>query len=147
MTRTLTAAVHPEDDWFVARCLELDVASQGEALDEAVANLREAVELYLEQVSQPQIDDSTLSTEIKERLDHEPDVYVSPATIWEVAIKQSIGNRNTTSPSWPPDVHQFHEPFGAVRCTTHATSQRPTRSDACRTPSRTRARSGQLLTS
>ncbi len=36
-------------------------------------------------------DDSTLAAEIKERLDHEPDVYVSPATIWEVAIKQSIG--------------------------------------------------------
>ncbi|MFF5291350.1 type II toxin-antitoxin system VapC family toxin [Paractinoplanes globisporus] len=36
-------------------------------------------------------DDPTLAAEIKERLDHEPDVYVSPATIWEVAIKQSIG--------------------------------------------------------
>ena len=36
-------------------------------------------------------DDCTLAAEIKERLDHEPDVYVSPATIWEVAIKQSIG--------------------------------------------------------
>jgi PIN domain nuclease of toxin-antitoxin system len=36
-------------------------------------------------------DDPTLAVEIKDRLDHEPDVYVSPATIWEVAIKQSIG--------------------------------------------------------
>jgi len=36
-------------------------------------------------------DDPTLAAEIKERLDHEPDVYVSPATIWEAAIKQSIG--------------------------------------------------------
>ncbi|MFB9362892.1 type II toxin-antitoxin system VapC family toxin [Actinoplanes nipponensis] len=36
-------------------------------------------------------DDPTLATEIKDRLDHEPDVYVSPATIWEVALKQSIG--------------------------------------------------------
>ncbi|GIF12559.1 type II toxin-antitoxin system VapC family toxin [Actinoplanes teichomyceticus] len=36
-------------------------------------------------------DDPTLAAEIKERLDHEPDVYVSPATIWEVAVKQSIG--------------------------------------------------------
>ncbi|GIF07124.1 type II toxin-antitoxin system HicB family antitoxin [Actinoplanes siamensis] len=56
MTRTLTAAVHQEDDWFVARCLELDVASQGESLEQALTNLREAVELYLEQVSQPQIE-------------------------------------------------------------------------------------------
>ena len=36
-------------------------------------------------------DDPTLAAEIKDRLDHEPDVYVSPATIWEVAVKQSIG--------------------------------------------------------
>jgi PIN domain nuclease of toxin-antitoxin system len=36
-------------------------------------------------------DDPTLAVEIKDRLDHEPDVYVSPATIWEIAIKQSIG--------------------------------------------------------
>jgi PIN domain nuclease of toxin-antitoxin system len=36
-------------------------------------------------------DDPALSDEIKDRLDHEPDVYVSAATIWEVAIKQAIG--------------------------------------------------------
>lgn len=36
-------------------------------------------------------DDPTLAVEIKDRLDHDPDVYVSPATIWEIAIKQSIG--------------------------------------------------------
>jgi PIN domain nuclease of toxin-antitoxin system len=36
-------------------------------------------------------DDPSLSDEIKDRLDQEPDVYVSPATVWEVAIKQSIG--------------------------------------------------------
>ena len=36
-------------------------------------------------------DDPTLADEIKATLDHEPDVYVSAATIWEVAIKQAIG--------------------------------------------------------
>lgn len=36
-------------------------------------------------------DDATLADDIKHRLDHEPDVYVSAATIWEVAIKQAIG--------------------------------------------------------
>jgi PIN domain nuclease of toxin-antitoxin system len=36
-------------------------------------------------------DDPTLAEEIKDRLDREPDVYVSAATIWEVAIKQAIG--------------------------------------------------------
>jgi PIN domain nuclease of toxin-antitoxin system len=36
-------------------------------------------------------DDPTLSDDIKAQLDHEPDVYISPATVWEVAIKQAIG--------------------------------------------------------
>ena len=51
--RTLTAAVHPEDDWYVAQCLEVDVASQGTTVDEALANLREAVTLYLDEVDDP----------------------------------------------------------------------------------------------
>jgi PIN domain nuclease of toxin-antitoxin system len=36
-------------------------------------------------------DDGTLADDIKDRIDWEADVYVSPATIWEVAIKQAIG--------------------------------------------------------
>jgi PIN domain nuclease of toxin-antitoxin system len=36
-------------------------------------------------------DDETLADEIKDQLDREPDVYVSAATIWEVAIKQALG--------------------------------------------------------
>lgn len=40
--------VYPEDGIFVARCLDLDVASDGASDEEAVANLREAVELYFE---------------------------------------------------------------------------------------------------
>jgi PIN domain nuclease of toxin-antitoxin system len=36
-------------------------------------------------------DDPTLSDDIKARLDHEPDIYVSAATVWEVTIKQAIG--------------------------------------------------------
>ncbi|MFB9907479.1 type II toxin-antitoxin system HicB family antitoxin [Allokutzneria oryzae] len=46
--RTLTAAIHQEEDWYVAQCLEIDVASQGKTIQEALANLAEAVELYLE---------------------------------------------------------------------------------------------------
>lgn len=37
------------------------------------------------------VDDPALADDIKTRLDHEPDVYVSAATVWEVAIKQSAG--------------------------------------------------------
>jgi PIN domain nuclease of toxin-antitoxin system len=36
-------------------------------------------------------DDPSLGTEIKDQLDHDPDVFISAATIWEVTIKQSIG--------------------------------------------------------
>lgn len=46
MTRTFTAIVWKEDDWYVAQALEVDVASQGETVDRALANLREAIELY-----------------------------------------------------------------------------------------------------
>lgn len=37
------------------------------------------------------LDDATLSEEIKARLDDDPDVWVSPVVVWEVAVKQSIG--------------------------------------------------------
>jgi predicted RNase H-like HicB family nuclease len=50
---TLTAALHREKDWYMAQCLEVDVASQGRTIDEALANLAEAVELYLEEVDDP----------------------------------------------------------------------------------------------
>lgn len=43
-------------------------------------------------------DDPTLAAEIKDRIDHDPDVYLSAATIWEVAIKQSLGKLG------PPDI-------------------------------------------
>jgi predicted RNase H-like HicB family nuclease len=53
MPLTFTAAVHREEDWYIAQCLEVDVASQGHTIDEALANLAEAVELYLEEVDDP----------------------------------------------------------------------------------------------
>ncbi|MGC4864477.1 type II toxin-antitoxin system VapC family toxin [Micromonospora sp. DT53] len=36
-------------------------------------------------------DDPGLATDIKDRIDTEPDVYLSPVTLWEIAIKQSLG--------------------------------------------------------
>lgn len=44
----LTAAVTKEGDWYVAQCLEVDVASQGETVEEAIANLHEALALHFE---------------------------------------------------------------------------------------------------
>ena len=43
-----TAIVEREGDGFVSLCPELDVASQGKTVEDAVANLKEAVELFLE---------------------------------------------------------------------------------------------------
>ena len=48
MKRVFTASVLQEDDWFVAQCLEVDVASQGETEEGALASLREALELHFE---------------------------------------------------------------------------------------------------
>ena len=48
MTKEFTASVWREGPWFVAQCLEVDVASQGESEAEALANLREALELHFE---------------------------------------------------------------------------------------------------
>jgi predicted RNase H-like HicB family nuclease len=61
-SRTFTAAVHQEEDWYVAQCLEVDVASQGRTIEEALANLREAVELYLEHTPAPDITSTPLVT-------------------------------------------------------------------------------------
>lgn len=48
MKRTFTARVWPEDDWFIAQAIEMDIASQGQSEREALLNLREAIELYYE---------------------------------------------------------------------------------------------------
>jgi predicted RNase H-like HicB family nuclease len=44
----LTAAVTRDGEWYVARCLEVEVTSQGETVEAALDNLREALELYFE---------------------------------------------------------------------------------------------------
>jgi predicted RNase H-like HicB family nuclease len=46
MKRDLNAVVWQEDKWFVAQCLEIDVASQGATEAEALENLREALTLH-----------------------------------------------------------------------------------------------------
>ncbi len=44
----LTAAITKENNWYVARCLEVEVTSQGKTFNDALDNLREALELYFE---------------------------------------------------------------------------------------------------
>ena len=48
---TFTAVLHKEGGIYVADCPEVGTVSQGKTIDEAVANLREATELYLEEFS------------------------------------------------------------------------------------------------
>ena len=48
MSRTFTAVVYREDDVYVAECPEVGTDSQGEIIDEASANLKEKIEIYLE---------------------------------------------------------------------------------------------------
>jgi predicted RNase H-like HicB family nuclease len=55
--RTFTALLQREGDGYVALCPELDVASQGPTVEEAKANLREAVELFLEAASPQEVDE------------------------------------------------------------------------------------------
>lgn len=50
----LTAAITHEAPWYVARCLEVEVASQGTSPDEALENLKEALELYFEDTPLPE---------------------------------------------------------------------------------------------
>jgi predicted RNase H-like HicB family nuclease len=44
----LSAVVTHEAEWYVARAVEVEVASQGESVEESLLNLREALELYFE---------------------------------------------------------------------------------------------------
>ena len=48
MKRAFTARITRESDLYVAQALEVDVASQGVSADDALANLREALELHFE---------------------------------------------------------------------------------------------------
>ena len=49
----LTAAITHEGELFVARCLEVDVTSQGDSMEDALTNLKEALGLYFEDENEP----------------------------------------------------------------------------------------------
>ena len=70
MHKTLTATIWREGDGFVSLCPELDIASQGETVETARENLREAVELFFEAAD---------TSEVESRLN--PEVYVTPLEV------------------------------------------------------------------
>jgi len=53
--RTFTAIVEKEGPGYASLCPELDVASQGDTVEQAMANLREAVDLFLECASEAEV--------------------------------------------------------------------------------------------
>ncbi|MBU1292195.1 type II toxin-antitoxin system HicB family antitoxin [Patescibacteria group bacterium] len=53
MNYHFTAIINKEGKWFVAKCAELGVVSQGKTIEEAQKNLKEATELYLEKETFP----------------------------------------------------------------------------------------------
>ncbi|MBW4687410.1 MAG: type II toxin-antitoxin system HicB family antitoxin [Komarekiella atlantica HA4396-MV6] len=57
-TKTFTAIIHKEEDMYVAECPEVGTIDQGETIEEAIANLKEATRLYLEECSLSDTDTS-----------------------------------------------------------------------------------------
>jgi predicted RNase H-like HicB family nuclease len=53
--RQFTAVIERDEDWYVALCPELDIASQGQSVEEARRNLIEAIELFFEVASPSEI--------------------------------------------------------------------------------------------
>ena len=70
MTRQMTAIIEREGTGYTALCPELDIASQGDTVDEARNNLKEALELFFETAS---------ASEVQHRLHDE--VYVTRVEI------------------------------------------------------------------
>jgi predicted RNase H-like HicB family nuclease len=62
MSRPFTVAIQQEDNWYVAKCLENNVASQGKTMDEAIDNLREALTLYFEDEAPPEYSQTYVTT-------------------------------------------------------------------------------------
>ncbi|MDO8554469.1 MAG: type II toxin-antitoxin system HicB family antitoxin [Candidatus Micrarchaeota archaeon] len=77
----LSAIMHKEDDMYIAECPEVGTVSQGETIEKAIENLKEATELYLEEF--------TLKTQ-------------SPAimTTFEVAAYAKNTKKSTGTPSY-----------------------------------------------
>ena len=69
--RTFTAVIHKEKDLYVAECPEVGTTSQGYTIEEAVFNLQEATELYLEEFPVPEGSKTLLTTfEIENEFKH-----------------------------------------------------------------------------
>ena len=82
-TLQLTAVIEREDDMYVATCPEVDVASQGKTIEEARANLLEAVELFFEMAS---------AAEIRRRLKKETYIMSLMPVVPDLKVKATAGD-------------------------------------------------------
>ena len=62
VTRTLTAVLHKEEELYAAECPEVGTVSQGYTVEEAISNLKEATELYLEEFPLPLVSKPLMTT-------------------------------------------------------------------------------------
>jgi predicted RNase H-like HicB family nuclease len=60
--KTVTAIVQKEEDMFIAKCPEIGTVSQGKTVKEAISNLKEATELYLEEFPMKRFSKAFLTT-------------------------------------------------------------------------------------
>jgi predicted RNase H-like HicB family nuclease len=69
MERQLTAIITREGDGYVSLCPELDIASQGDTIEQARENLREAFELFFEVASEEEVCERLYTIEPPESVD------------------------------------------------------------------------------
>jgi len=70
MIKTFTAIIQKEEDMYVAKCAEIGTTSQGHTVEEAIENLKEATELYLEEFPMKESSHPILTTfEVTEVVD------------------------------------------------------------------------------
>ena len=60
--KTFSAVLHREEDMYVAECPEVGTVSQGVTVEEALVNLKEATELYLEEFPLKEVEKPLLTT-------------------------------------------------------------------------------------
>jgi len=77
---TFTAVIQKDEDMYVAECSEVGTASQGKDIDEAIKNLREATELYLEEFPLKKKEKALMTT-------FDVSIEVTITTFWNVYSK------------------------------------------------------------
>jgi predicted RNase H-like HicB family nuclease len=70
-TMTFSAVLSPEEGGYVSLCPEMDIASQGETIDEALANLKEALEGFFETASAEEVQRRTKNPALFTRIEVE----------------------------------------------------------------------------